>query len=206
MSEFFFSSKRDSSESEQQGIDWQMQTATKKTGEKTESFMPQSAGIMWAGHRDEKLEGYSLLTQRSTEVIAADFQQEINDRTDKILSLLGELKDDLSDPIETESIFANILQYHRELWGFRSYKEESFAELLVALESAIKYYDVSALTLQKVEVLIQIFGELKQASLKSDFPKTARKELRKEGFDLMRPIFGVPEKFGDILKKLETDG
>ncbi|MFA5166962.1 MAG: hypothetical protein WC530_00365 [Candidatus Omnitrophota bacterium] len=205
MSGLSFSSQKDNSESSGREGGWQKRSSAQTPFEETIISIPEAAGIAWASYRPEKLEGYSLLTQRSPEIIETDFQPEINDRTDKILSLLKELKEDLSNPVEAESIFSNILQYHRELWDLRSHKEKSFAELLVTLESAIKYYDVSELTLQKVEMLIQIFSELKQASLKSDFPKMARKDLRKVGFDLMRPILGVPEKFSDILKKLESN-
>ena len=86
------------------------------------------------------------------------------------------------------------MEYLKILWGLRKDRETEFAEILVALESAIKYYDVSELTIIKVDVLSEIFYNLKSVNLLTTFPKECRKKLREAGFDLMRPVEMEPAK------------
>lgn len=161
--------------------------------------------LVRAAFRGEKLESYTLMTQPYATEEIVEPQQQIVDILDKILPLLESLKEDFSNPIETESVFANIMQYHKNLWKLRRERELSFSDILVSLESAIKYYDTTELTLDKINILVDIFESLKGACLRSDFPQLARKSLRRVGFDLTRPAVGIPEKFSEVLKKLKQD-
>ena len=91
------------------------------------------------------------------------------------------------------------------MWQLRKGRDLQFKDVLVSLESAIRYYDTTELTLDKINVLIEIFEGLKDTYLQSDFLQMARKKLRQAGFDLTRPASGAPEKFLEILKRLKED-
>ena len=161
--------------------------------------------LVRAAFRKERLDSYILMTQPGAAEEIIDQQQQIIEIVNKITLLLKSLMDDFSDPIEAESVFANIMQYQKYLWQLRKGRDLQFKDVLVSLESAIRYYDTTELTLDKINVLIEIFEGLKDTYLQSDFLQMARKKLRQAGFDLTRPASGAPEKFLEILKRLKED-
>jgi len=206
MSEISFNtSKEDSASSERKATEYEISVTAPQQVESSVVVTEKKEGLIRTAVRGGKLDRYFLMTQPYATEETVDPQQEINDTVDKILTLLDTLKEDFSNLIESESVFSNIMQYHKDLWKLKRYREAFFTDVLVSLESAIKYYDTTDLTLEKINALFKIFGELKEASLQSDFPQIARKELRKVGFDLIRPALGIPEKFAEILKKLKSN-
>ena len=205
MSEIYFNTKKkDSASSEGKETEYETSFTTERLFNNDVFPEKEQKGLIRAVSRSGRLGQYVLLTDTHDIEGITRSQELIVDIVDKILVLLDSLKEDLSNTVEAESIFANVLQYHKDLWKLRKTREVAFTDILVSLESAIKYYDTDELGLEKINILNEVYGSLKEASLQSDFPRIVRKKLRGVGFDMARPLVGVPEKIADVMEKLKS--
>ena len=183
---------------EGKGLNYEEQKNLIATRVEIETIPPETKEIEKTTKRQQRLEEYRLGTAVPIIEKEIELGERIVEVVDEVLTLLESLRDKLSDPMEVESIFSNILRCHKILWGLRKVREKAYAEVLVLVESCIRHYDVTGITTGKIDVLKEIFGELKLAGLLSSYPKECRKKLLGVGFDIFNPIRGVSNKY--ILK------
>jgi len=171
------------------------QIALLATPEVTEVATPELPELERTAKRKIRLEEYEVGAAPSVIDKLVEPRERITTTINNILNLLDSLKEDLSNLTEVEVIFSNIKLQHNELWKLRRFREKAYSEVLVLVESCIKYYDLTELTIEKIDILKEIFGELRLASLLSSYPKECRKKLLKVGFDIFKPFEGVPNKY-----------
>lgn len=144
-----------------------------------------------------RLGKYEVIEKTKHDIPKNDSQDKINETIDNSLSLLELLHEENMEPHEIESIFANIINDHNTLWHLRTSREKPFSEVLVLLESCLKYYDSNRLTIDKINSLERIYHHLR-LNILSSYPSDCRKQLTAVGFDILRPLQRAKEK----LKKL----
>jgi hypothetical protein len=150
--------------------------------------------------REGKLKYYDLMTKSSVVEERIRPQEQIIEHINKILGFLESLKDILSEPMEIEIAFSNIIEHHKELWDSRSLRERPFLDVLVSLESCIKHYDATEFNIAKLDTLMDVYSSLKTENLLTSFSQDCRKKLRKAGFDLEKALYVEPAK--EFLKKI----
>lgn len=149
----------------------------------------------------QKLDEYLLGTSRSWSETIDEYNTKISGIINSIQGFLHDLKDCLSDIAEVETIFSNIIQNHKRLWELRKYRERAYAEVLVLVESCIRYYDVGELNLDKVNILDEVYTRLRTKNVLNSYPKECRKKLQQVGFDIFRPFYIAADKYVVIEKK-----
>lgn len=151
--------------------------------------------------RNVRLEDYEIGSAPSLFARLIEPKEQIMAHVDKVLELLALMKEDMSDEAEVEIIFSNIDHERNELWQLRKFREKAYPEVLVLVESCIKYYDVTKLNEEKIDCLIDVFNNLKSATLLSTYPKECRKKLMQAGFDIFRPFYTTSNKYYICEKK-----
>jgi len=151
-------------------------------------------------HQKEKLETYILGTAVSFKESLEDANNRISEIVDRIKGLLEYLKESLTDPIETETLFSNIIEKHKKLWELRKKREKSYAEVLVLVESCIRYYDVKELTAEKINSLGEMYSSLKMQDISSTYPRQFRQKIQESGFDIFRPFYVAADKYIVVAK------